>query len=396
MTIYHIEFAKAGLGVSGGETWMVSIIKKLSERGHKNVLFTTDNGKQAYERLGLIDGENVEYRLINSFEGEKRMPMFLSYLTRTFTAVRLARESAIDPQGYVMCHSDFFPNTIPFYFLAKRVSEKRRICMMHIICPKLFQGFEKHYAGGFAFPNVRFLHHKLNQALCFTILRRNKSLILTNSVPNEKALHKICPKNSTVNLVHFAATDIERPATYPKKDIDIVWVGRFHKQKGILDLPYITARVKETLPDVQVAIVGGGNEKLEEELLAEIRDLNLEDNIKLLGFLTGSEKDAIICRGKIFAMTSYFESHSIVILETIVLGTPMVSYDLPCHSPYAEGIELTPRFDKHLFADKLLSLLTDKNEYQQLTNRMNKKATEFSWNKTTDELLRAIDVHEIS
>lgn len=386
-TIYHIEFAKVGLGQSGGETWMVTIIKKLNERGFKNILFTTDNGKLAYEKLGLLDGINVEYRVINSYGFEQKAPLILSYIVRTFQAAQFIRKSEIDNDGYLISHSDFFPNTIPFYIASKKVLIKRRVCMMHIVCPKLFRGFENHFKGGFKFPNIRFIHHKLNQSLCFVILRKTKSTILTNSANNAKALNSICPKNKVVDLVHFAATDIEKPKKMPKRDTDIIWVGRFHKQKGIMDLPDILHEVKKSIPNLKATIVGGGDDKLKDKLVEKIDRLQLSKNIVLAGFLTGPEKDRLICSAKLFAMTSYFESHSIVILESMILGTPMVSYDLPCHAPYKAGLELTPMFDKIKFAEHITRLLQNKTAYETLKNKMNKRAKDFSWDKTTDEFL---------
>ncbi len=386
---YHIEFAKTGLGMSGGEAWMVTILKQLNKRGHRNILFTTDNGRQSYEKLGLIHGKQVEYRVIKSFKAEKRLPLIISYLTRTIQAIRLVRSADIT-DGYVISHSDFFPNTIPFLFASKKVAPRNRVCMMHIVCPKLFRGYENHFKGGFKMPNIRFIHHKLNQELCFLILRLTKALILTNSEDNENRLKKICKKNQVTNLVHFAATEIKPPKKMPKKDIDIIWVGRFHKQKGVLDLPKIISEVSKFIPDVKAIIVGGGSEKILRELKQDISDLRIEKNINLTGVVTGDEKNQLICKAKIFVMPSYFESHSIVMLETLILGTPMVAYDLPCHKPYRNGIDVVPMFDKKVFADHIVKLLANKREYDNLQQRMHKKAKKYSWESTASEFYNSI------
>ena len=49
MKIYHVELAKTGTSVSGGEVTMLNLIHFLIKQKKKNVLITTDNGRSVYE-----------------------------------------------------------------------------------------------------------------------------------------------------------------------------------------------------------------------------------------------------------------------------------------------------------------------------------------------------------
>ena len=72
MTLYHIEFAKTGHGMSGGERCMLEQIKFFKDNGIKNVLLTTDNGKETYTALGLLEDDLLTYVTIDSFKNEQK------------------------------------------------------------------------------------------------------------------------------------------------------------------------------------------------------------------------------------------------------------------------------------------------------------------------------------
>ena len=71
MKVFHVEFAKTGYSLSGGEKCMIEIIKYFKSKKLKNIVLTTDNGKETYQRLGLIEDEFLTYITIESSPTEK-------------------------------------------------------------------------------------------------------------------------------------------------------------------------------------------------------------------------------------------------------------------------------------------------------------------------------------
>jgi len=118
MKIYHIEFAKTGTDLSGGEVCMLELIKHFSLKGHQNILLTTDNGEYSYRR-NLPPKTNVSYKTINSFSGEKKFGVLISYILRIKLERDLIKRVKIDEDGIVICHSDFFPNSIANWLILK-------------------------------------------------------------------------------------------------------------------------------------------------------------------------------------------------------------------------------------------------------------------------------------
>ena len=69
------------------------------------------------------------------------------------------------------------------------------------------------------------------------------------------------------------------------------FVGRFHSQKGVLELIQIWKGVCKKIPNASLAMIGVG--PLEQEVKDRIKQQNLRNNIHLLGFMVGSEKHDI-------------------------------------------------------------------------------------------------------
>ena len=72
------------------------------------------------------------------------------------------------------------------------------------------------------------------------------------------------------------------------KKFDAVFIGRFHPQKGVLELIDIWKLVCAAKPNSKLAMIGVG--ELENEVKSKISKLGLEGNIVLFGFKDGYEK----------------------------------------------------------------------------------------------------------
>ncbi|MBD8990027.1 MAG: glycosyltransferase [Clostridiales bacterium] len=104
-------------------------------------------------------------------------------------------------------------------------------------------------------------------------------------------------------------------------DYDLIYVGRLTYQKNPQRLLRLCARLKESKPDLKVAIVGTG--ELEEELKALSQELNLEDTVHFLGFQPNPIK--MVACSKAIILTSRWEGTPMCALEAMALGTPVVS-----------------------------------------------------------------------
>lgn len=135
--------------------------------------------------------------------------------------------------------------------------------------------------------------------------------------------HKLFAKKSSVlyNVIDTDEIYTKLSQDSNSYDYDLIYVGRLTYQKNPQRLLRLCARLKESKPDLKVAIVGTG--ELEEELKALCKELNLEDTVHFLGFQPNPIK--MVACSKAMILTSRWEGTPMCALEAMALGTPVVS-----------------------------------------------------------------------
>lgn len=102
----------------------------------------------------------------------------------------------------------------------------------------------------------------------------------------------------------------------------IISVGRLSKEKGYNDLINLFSKIENK--EWILNIVGDGPEY--DKLNQQIKNLNLENNVKLLGSKSTEELNNLYKEASIYIMTSYEESFGLVLLEAASHGLPIITY----------------------------------------------------------------------
>lgn len=104
-----------------------------------------------------------------------------------------------------------------------------------------------------------------------------------------------------------------------------VAVGRLNPQKDYATLIQACAILKEKNPTFTLGIFGEGS--LQAELETQIKNLNLEENVFLLGFQANPYP--YMKQAKFLVTSSLYEGFSNVIIESLCLGTPVIATNSP-------------------------------------------------------------------
>lgn len=114
--------------------------------------------------------------------------------------------------------------------------------------------------------------------------------------------------------------------TEKKKDniFRLGYLGRLSPRKNVESLIYAFYELKDLSKDAELLIIGGGDDKYEAFLKAEVKRLNL-NNVRFTGFLSGKEKDEAIASISVLAMPSEFENLGNVILEGLIRRIPCIA-----------------------------------------------------------------------
>lgn len=115
------------------------------------------------------------------------------------------------------------------------------------------------------------------------------------------------------------------------KRFDILYAGRFVRDKNVDVLIRAVAKVAERNPDIRCIIIGHGGER--DALIALVARLKMQSNITILPPLAeSSEVYAYMKRAKVFVLPSVREGFGIVALEALSCGTPVVTTDSPANA----------------------------------------------------------------
>ncbi len=158
----------------------------------------------------------------------------------------------------------------------------------------------------------------------------------------------------------------------------IISVGRLEKVKGYDMLVKAAVKVYKAHPQWHWDIYGDG--KFRAQIEQWISDAGLTDFITLKGNVTDlSERYSGY---SMFVMTSYYEGLPLVLLEAQVASLPVISFDCPTGPAeiITENINghLVPPYNTDLLAEKIISLIENKNRREAFSSNATVNLSKFS------------------
>ena len=195
-----------------------------------------------------------------------------------------------------------------------------------------------------------------------------------------------------LKLIEKKAENVEKKyENYLKQDY-FLQVSRLTQQKQPEHLVDIYYKLKQAGIKEKLYFIGDGEKK--EIIKQKIKEYNLEDDIILLGQIENPYP--FFKNAKLFVHTAKYEGLPTVLLESLALGTPVVSYDCPTgprdilgkNNEYGELISLN---DKDMFVEKILELMNSKEKYEKYKKLSLIRANDFSMENNKVKLKELIE-----
>jgi phosphatidylinositol alpha-mannosyltransferase len=163
--------------------------------------------------------------------------------------------------------------------------------------------------------------------------------------------------------------------------LNIVFVSRLERRKGVDYLLPAFLEVKRRIPDTRLIIVGRGT-RLRKGYENWIRQQGLTDVI-FTGGVSYADLPRYYRTGDVFCVPATGrESQGAVLLEAMATGRPIVATNIDGYATVVthgeQGLLVPPR-DSHALAEALITLLNDEPLRRRMGEKGLMRAQEFSW-----------------
>lgn len=369
--------------LSGADRIFIECSKCWSKMGHNICLITCEEGYKMCQRYGLRD---VGYIITSP---RYRLPLYLLYVLRMIKGVILGwRMSSYFRNAVVYSSSDFWPDSIPACLWKIRFKRVKWIAGFYLFVPNPFSE-ETPYKGKRL---LRGLLYYVSQMPVYWLVKRYADMVWVTSESDRWRFidgRRLTPDKV---IAVRGGVDIRTPISVPEpeeKMFDAVYIGRFHPQKGVLELIDVWRYVCEKRPEARLAVIGVG--ELENEVKKKVTKYGLEKNTVFFGFKDGVEKIKVLKASKVVVHPAIYDSGGMAACEAMACGLPGVSFDLPAlRTYYPKGMLKAPCYDLKAFAENLLKLLNDKELHRKLAADALNWAKKWDWDKRSEELLEAM------
>ncbi len=145
----------------------------------------------------------------------------------------------------------------------------------------------------------------------------------------------------------------------------LMTVSRLSPEKDISTLLKAVSLVKKQLPDIRLEIAGDGPSLT--VLGKEVQQLQLEGEVRFLGFVNGSTE--VLNRARIFVLPSTSEGLSLTLLEAMAVGVPAIATNVGGNPEIIEDGEtgiLVPPGDPKSLANAICKLWNNVEERRRL------------------------------
>lgn len=278
------------------------------------------------------------------------------------------------------------PPIVKTFYYSKKFN-KKYIAWFHIVLD------HKVYLSRYQDYEQRFykLSEILNSENCQKIICVSRVVyeFLKEAVVNQEKIKVIYPGVDTFLKYNF------------KKNNDLIFAGRFSEEKNIPTLLKAFSYINKKFPAIRLKIVGVGPQEKELKELAKI--LKLENKIDWISFLPQDDLFKLIAQHKFLINPSIIESLSLITIESLLLGTPVIVSKNPGHLEITQngrfGLLFNPRDEKDL-AEKIIFGLKNYNKLEKTTLEAKKMlrakfSFEKNWHKYENEILKAVFNSEI-
>ncbi len=269
---------------------------------------------------------------------------------------------------------------IPVSIILKiNLKNKFKLIIREAVDPKYSSITQRSLFSRFLINNIKsFLYPKADNIIA--ISEGVKQSLIKNFKLDSSKIRTIYNPSADEKILSLAQEDIDSDLLSDKPLI--ISVGRLTKQKDHITLLKAFNKIYPKI-NCNLYIVGEGSER--DNLEKFIRNNNIGDRVKLLGYQNNPWK--FMSKSELFILSSIWEGFGNVIVESMLIGIPVISSDCPSgpREILNDGVngKLFKVGDYSHLAKTIEDILSGDNA--ELINRARIRSKDFSIEKITQE-----------
>ena len=229
-------------------------------------------------------------------------------------------------------------------------------------------------------PNERYVVSKISNIIVVSLYVKNVISDMTES--------QIYVIQNGIDFEDIHNVQPHKSIEYPS----ILFVGGLSKVKGIDTLLNAVPIIRKKILNLCVYIAGSGPE--ENKLKELVKELNIEENVNFLGYISENEKYSYYKSADVCVFPSRYEPFGIVLLEAMACGKPVVASNVGGIPFFVEEGKAGLLFESgnvEDLADKIMTILKNEELREKMGEAGRERAKEFTWDKVAE---RTVEVYK--
>lgn len=196
--------------------------------------------------------------------------------------------------------------------------------------------------------------------------RADAVVVLSKNI--QKRLQELYQLGDRVKVIYNPCSKVE-DVHYQSDRYEILYAGILNENKGYAILLKAFARLSADYPQWKINLAGNGEL---EQALRLAQSLGITDQVNLLGWVSGKNKEQLFRRASIYCLASYNEGFPMAVLDALSHGLPVIVTTvggLPDVLHDGENAFLFTPGDVEQLANKLGKLIKDEALRKNMSER---------------------------
>lgn len=310
-----------------------------------------------YDRAGLFEKWAIRY-LHSHVEGAKTLKLLVALKAlRTFATLLMLRRVQI-LHIHMARNTSFWRKSL---FILLAYATKCPVCI-HL------------HSGGF--PDFYWKRCGPSQKLFVRFILDHAARVIVLSSQWRALLGGITKNTRITQIPNFVIDVQNQPISYLREKYALLFLGRLNVEKGFFDLLEAAVVARQKFPEFMLRCGGEGDMN---SVTSAIKELGIESNVTLLGWVEEEDRLKLFDSATIFVLPSYIEGVPMGILEAMAAGVPCIATTVggipDVIEPNVDGILVAPG-DVHALANAIVLLLGDENMRTTMGAAAKKKISE--------------------